>query len=481
MDLDQSIMAQVFDSLPDALFALSLKKRVFLWNKTLEEMTGVMAKDILGKSNYSIPFYGKPTTMLVDVLLDETKVPSRYHKVSNMGGSISAEVFAPCLYNGKGSFLWVLASKFYDNKGKVCGAIKSIRNISQQKQVEESLHLLSNHDRMTGLFNRAFFEDELDRLEKKEQCSLGMIACDINGLKYVNKNFGNNEGDKLVKATAGILKNAARKDDTIVRTDGDEFAVIKVNCTYQCLEKTCHKIREGVLEYNSVNYRVPLSLSLGFSFTDKKTSESASKVYEKALSNMCRQKLHQDRSAQSAVVNTLLKALEARDFITEGHADRLQYIVTAVAKKLGLSEERIADLRLFAKFHDIGKIGIPDSILFKEAELNSEEFTIMKSHCNIGYTIASVSPDLEPISEWILKHHEWWNGKGYPFGLKGEEIPLECRILAIADAYDAMTSKRPYKNAISNTEAIRELERKAGSQFDPYLTKIFLEVIKKGW
>jgi len=187
---------------------------------------------------------------------------------------------------------------------------------------------------------------------------------------------------------------------------------------------------------------------------------------------MYREKLHRSQSARSAIVQTLMKALEARDHITEGHADRLQNLVVNLAMAIELPEHRINDLRLLAQFHDIGKVGIPDRILLKPGPLTTEEANEMWRHCEIGYRIAMSSPDLIPIADWILKHHEWWNGKGYPLGLKGEEIPLECRILPIVDAYDAMTSDRPYRKAMSHEKAVRELRRCAETQFDPLLVDI---------
>ena len=141
-----------------------------------------------------------------------------------------------------------------------------------------------------------------------------------------------------------------------------------------------------------------------------------------------------------------------------------------------MSAEKIADLRLFAQFHDIGKVGIPDSILLKPGPLTSEEKTEMQRHSEIGHRIAQSAPDLAPIADWVLKHHEWWNGQGYPLGLAGEEIPLECRMLAIADAYDAMTSDRPYRQALSHAEALREIQDCAGSQFDPQLVGQFISL-----
>jgi HD-GYP domain-containing protein (c-di-GMP phosphodiesterase class II) len=124
-------------------------------------------------------------------------------------------------------------------------------------------------------------------------------------------------------------------------------------------------------------------------------------------------------------------------------------------------------------------VGIPDRILFKPGSLNPEEFLEMQKHCEIGHRIALSSPDLAPIADWVLKHHEWWNGKGYPLRLAGEEIPLECRILSIADAYDAMLNDRPYRKALTREMAMEELKRCAGTQFDPYLVDKSIEVFSK--
>jgi len=177
-------------------------------------------------------------------------------------------------------------------------------------------------------------------------------------------------------------------------------------------------------------------------------------------------------------VQALTKALAARDFITEGHAERLQHLVTDLARSLGVPEYNIGDLRLLAQFHDIGKVGVSDSILFKPGIFTPGERLEMQRHCAIGHRIALSAPDMVHIADWILKHHEWWNGEGYPQGLKEEEIPLECRILAIADAYDAMTNDRPYRKAISHEEAVAELRRNSGIQFDPQLVQEFIQMLE---
>jgi HD-GYP domain-containing protein (c-di-GMP phosphodiesterase class II) len=161
----------------------------------------------------------------------------------------------------------------------------------------------------------------------------------------------------------------------------------------------------------------------------------------------------------------------------EGHSERLQQLVASLARAIDLPGDRINDLRLFARFHDLGKVGVHDQILFKPGSLTEDEAREMRKHCEVGHRIAMSLHDMAPIADWILKHHERWDGLGYPFGLQGREIPLECRILAIADAFDVMTSDRPYQNAISPSEAVEELRRCSGTQFDPDLVEEFIRIL----
>lgn len=351
-----------------------------------------------------------------------------------------------------------------------------IAEITERKAAEEKMRYFSMHDTLTGLYNRTFFEEEMRKLEGEHVAPVGLIMCDVDGLKLINDSMGHDKGDSLLVSTANLIKSCFRSSDVVARVGGDEFAILLPDATETILEYTYQRLQENAFSLNNSLQELPLSLSIGFALrTD--TSTSLDKLFIEADNSMYREKLYRSQSARSAIVQTLMKALEARDFITEGHAERLQVMVADMGAAMGLPPKSIVDLRLLAQFHDIGKVGLRDRILFKNGTLNPDEKLEMQRHCETGHRIALASPDLMHIADWVLKHHEWWNGQGYPLGLNGEEIPLECRILAIADAYDAMTSDRPYRKAMSHEEAVTELRRCAGMQFDPDLVEKFASVL----
>ena len=351
------------------------------------------------------------------------------------------------------------------------------REIVDRKQTEQLLQYQNFHDALTGLYNRAYFEEEMQRIERRQTGAAGLIMLDLDGLKLINDTLGHERGDILLTSAAHILSLCFRSSDIVARIGGDEFAILLPLVDETTVQIACDRLRSKIQEFNSAQVQAPISLSIGYAFSPD-SSVPMRELFQRADNNMYREKLHRRQSTRSAIVQTVMKLLEARDFITEGHAVRLQAIIARMGADLFFSASKLSDLRLFAQFHDIGKVGIPDSILLKPGPLTAEEKIEMQRHSEIGHRIAQSAPDLLPIADWVLKHHEWWNGGGYPLGLSGEEIPIECRILAIADAYDAMTSDRPYRRALSHDEALREISNFSGTQFDPVLVNKFLMLYK---
>ena len=218
------------------------------------------------------------------------------------------------------------------------------------------------------------------------------------------------------------------------------------------------------------------TVSFGISYSDG-NSINLDELYQIADHNLYKNKMLKETSSKSALVRTLMNALEAKDYLTEGHAERMTENAIKLGEYLKLKTHTIDQITLLTKFHDIGKVGIPDDILKKPRALDEKEWKIMKTHTTIGQRISSVSAELKPISDLILLHHEKWDGSGYPMGLSGDAIPIECRILALVDAFDAMTNDRPYRKALSFKEAISEIIKCKGSHFDPELVDIFLEIL----
>ncbi len=352
-----------------------------------------------------------------------------------------------------------------------------VRDITDKKSAELEIYEMSVRDGLTGLYNRNYFESKFNEIEWEEKSNIAMVLCDLDGLKIINDTMGHDVGDLCLKTVATELSRNFRESDLVTRIGGDEFAVVMKNTTAKEIDAIRQKLRKSLRTVKIKNMELPISVSMGYSIADN-PGKNQKLIFKEADDYMYREKLHQQLSVKSKIVTVLLRMLEARDFATEGHCERLQDLAAKLAARIGQSEQEINDIILLAQFHDIGKVGISDAILFKPGKLSPLEYAEMKRHSEIGYRIASALPDLVHIADWIYKHHEWWNGLGYPLGLRGHDIPVQCRILSIVDAFDAMTSDRPYRKALSIDEALQELLRCAGNQFDPEFVEYFIEMLK---
>jgi len=365
------------------------------------------------------------------------------------------------------------SAELLDINGQKC-LLSIVTDITERRLAEEEIKYLSFYDKLTGLYNRAVFEEELKRLDTARELPLSLIMGDVNGLKLVNDALGHQHGDKLLVTAADILKKFCRHEDVVARWGGDEFIVLLPGCDNLSAAKVFDRIKHACKRIDGLPFQTSMSLGLA---SKNHPGQNIREIIKEAEDKMYRNKLLESRSARSTFIMSLEKTLWTRSHETREHCQRMQETAEKIGQALGLPDSEMDNLLLLAALHDIGKIAIPNSILDKAGKLSPEEWEIIKKHPETGYRIGLSSPEMAPIAEAILHHHERWDGSGYPLGLNGESIPLISRIIAIADTYDVMTHGRPYQVAAGQEEVRREIERCAGSQFDPHLVKVTMGVL----
>ena len=346
--------------------------------------------------------------------------------------------------------------------------------------VDDISHLF--RDEITGLYNMKYVNIKLEKLREEKLESFGVALFDINGLKRINELFGKRAGDELLKTFSSILEEVVDEKYVVAKIDGGKFAVLVENSSEEELREIVSSVDEKVKRLGDGNGSKSL-LSVTSSYSYAKFSKGM-KVYPLELFQKAENQLYKEETLnleneRSVILKMKEIIMNFKDESTEEHQKRVEELLVKFAREINYDEEKIYELRLLAQFHDIGKIVIPDYILKKPGKLTREEYDIVKEHAEIGYEIASRIDELSSIADYIRYHHERWDGNGYPKGLKDGEIPLESRMLAIVDAYDAITAGRVYQKPRSKEEAIKELRANAGTQFDPELTEKFIRMLKK--
>lgn len=454
----------LFYNSPDAIIMLDDKAGILDINKKFAELFKYKPENIRGRN--------VDDTMKVEDR--EDSVNEKWTEMLYRGKQISREVTR---YDREGNpievFLKTVPITF---ENEVTGAYVIYVDITERKDKEKQLRYKTFHDELTGLYNRTFLAEEMDRLNTKRQHPISIIMVDVNGLKIINDSFGHDRGDEVLIKSARILESMVREEDFIARYGGDEFVILLNNTDNETAHAICERIEEKCAETEEDEF--PVSLGMGAA-TKKDVEESINDVLKRADDNMLQNKLVSSRSCKNRIVRGLLNALAAKSDETKEHALRMTRLAHKLGEKIGISNSELNKLSLLATLHDIGKTSIPEKILCKPGDLTAEEWEMIKQHPKRGYKIASASQEFTAVADDILAHHERWDGRGYPRGLKKEEIPLMARIISIVDAYDVMTSGRPYKEPFGKIEALKEIEACSGTQFDPQLAAEFIEIMKK--
>ena len=352
-------------------------------------------------------------------------------------------------------------------------------DITKRKQSEDAILYLSYHDQLTGLYNRRFYEEELKRLDTERNFPISLVMADVNGLKLTNDAFGHMAGDKLLQDVATILKHECRSDEIAARIGGDEFMLLLPRTGEAEAEAIVQRIQKEI--GRKKNDSMILSVSFGWATKEDVTTDIAA-VYIQAEDQMYRHKLSESTSMKRETLKLITKSLYEKNRTEKLHCERVSELCKNIGRALQLSPEDISELGLFGVVHDIGKIGIAEKILSKTGNLETAEWVEIQRHPEIGYQILRSVNEFSHLADFVLAHHERMDEKGYPRGLQGKEIPLQSRILSIAEAFDAMSSDSGYKGRLSEEAAVTELVKNAGTQFDANLVQVFVEkVLGRVW
>jgi len=371
---------------------------------------------------------------------------------------------------------------------------------------------LGNTDFLTSLYNHRYFQERLEQelgRATRYHHPLSLLLLDIDHFRQVNVLHGHQGGDDLLLQVSQLIKGALRECDIATRYGGEEFAIVFPETTaeeaFGAAERVRARVEERQFEVRSLGRKltVPLTISGGLAEYPRDSKEKGGLVLAADVAllrakhmlrnRICRfaegdvwptggmdpAELHWAlQDASIAAVESLAQALDARDHSTRGHSESVTRIAVAIAQALGVPKDEQGKVRVAGLLHDIGKIGIPDRVLFKQEGLSQEEWELVRSHPAVGADILAKAPMLADIIPIVLCHHERYDGRGYPRALAGEAIPFAARILAVADAYDAMTSHRPYRAALDKEQALQELRDRAGTQFDPGIVAAFETVVQ---
>ena len=367
-----------------------------------------------------------------------------------------------------------VAAPIRDKDGNIIGAVLVFRDCSDRKIKQKQIMYLSYHDQLTGLYNRRFFEEELRRLDTRRNLPLSLIMGDVNGLKTINDAFGHDNGDRLLQIVAEILKAECRTDDIIALMGGDEFMILLPKTDSAAVEGLAQRLKNKIEQVRIMG--INISISFGWE-TKTDESQSIEELTKNAENYMYQKKIYYTSSRRSEVIKSILHTLHLKSHRENAHSQRVSVICEAIGRAYSLSEDEIQELKTAGELHDIGKIAIDEAILNKADRLNEDEWAQIRRHPETGYRLLGTSGSNYNIAEYIFAHHEKWDGTGYPKGLAGEAIHWKARVIAIADAFDAMTCDRPYRKAMTVAEASDEIMKNAGTQFDPDIARVFVEQI----
>lgn len=454
-------------SVGDGIISTDNRGNIDVMNPIAEKLTGWMQNEAMGK----------PLSEVYRTIDESTGNPCPDPASAVLTTAKSVNNVDPILLisrNGAETHIGNSAAPIKNKDGDITGAVIVFRDFTDFRERQKQIEYLSFRDPLTGLYNRRYMNDAIQRLDIRPNLPISVMVLDVNGLKLTNDAFGHIMGDNLLKAVASVITRSCRADDVIARMGGDEFFILLPRTD----ETGAEQIKKRILSLSQeVKLEsIVLSIAIGVSVKNN-IYEDIEHVIMNADNKMYREKFKHGKTMRNQTIETVLKNINYKYDKEKLHTERVALYCEAIATAMELSPKEITDIKMAASLHDIGKIMIPPKLLNKKGKLTAEEYEVIKKHPETGYQILKSVDEYAGLAEYVLCHHERWDGNGYPTGLKEKEIPLQARIISVADAYEAMTSKRSYQKTKTTKQAKRELIRCAGTQFDPEIVQIFIALI----
>ncbi|MBS6043842.1 diguanylate cyclase [Clostridium baratii] len=455
----KNMLNSIIDAIPESIFFKDVNSKYLGCNLAFEELFDVKREEIIGKGNEVLALSKDEAENFV----------TKDKEVLETGKCIKVESIHT-YKNGK-VFLEDIKAPIFGEGNEIIGVVGTSRDITERKKLEDKLTYLSYRDKLTGLYNRTYFDKVSEEYNKNKEDIISIIMGDMNGLKIVNDSLGHLEGDRFIVEISKIIKKVVRDKGEVVRWGGDEIVIILKGTDKDKAIEISEDISNECLLAN--HKPVPLSISLGVSSGKGK---NINELITEAEKEVYKNKLLNDATIRKATINSIKRNIYNNDE-SKKRIKRMMKLANKIGEEMKLSKNEMDNLRLVVKLHDIGKIGISYEILEKGNNLTKEEIELIKLHTEKGYRILQADKDLSHIASAVLTHHERWDGKGYPLGLAGNSIPFCARVVYLLNAYDYMINGKDEK--ISEEEAIEVIKKESGKKFDPRLVKVFLRVLNK--
>lgn len=362
-----------------------------------------------------------------------------------------------------------------DEEQKLIGKLFMFKDITGMRQTYFEFEHSMMFDSVTGFYNKQSFLTQIPQWNIPEYWPVSVAVCNIDGLNAINEAYGTGFGDSAMRNIARYIRRRVGEKVFCAKIDNGDMVIVLEGMANIDAATLLDAIDADVSDFYE---NMPVSIEFGVA-TKEDSELSIEKTLQIARASMQKKKMLKEKSASSSLVDSLKQTLCESDFQTEAHVERTRLMAARLGHEMGISDSDIGKLELLAVLHDIGKVAIPQDIIKKKGKLTPEERVIIEQHTVKGYRIAKSSAELEDIAEGILSHHEKWDGTGYPNGLKGEEIPLIARIISAVDSHDVMVNDRPYHKAMPEEDAIAELKRCSGTQFDPDVVEAFVRLLER--